>query len=426
MKLANLFRKSQRDGALRVLFLCLPALGLVEGLRLAWGEEFNWLGLLYRWGFIAAVLLVARTGQPYHVSGSRWIWPWPAGISLVLGIGAAAISLVYHSTVAVWVWLGTYFVVLLQLSGVFRAVKSRFRRWPMYLLLGLYAGMLPVAIGQLQGRFSDEEFFVAVQAFAVGLFWLFLQLPYRGLGRRQARDSVHIVGLALSLRSMAVGIALVGGATGLITLYGYQLSFYASTASLYEHITPDTPFLCGETAATTTTESGVTVFNRLLAAVADNPRKGPPEYGMLALGTGEERWAQAFRESLLQEAAAERFSQAANSVKSIQYEAAKRAYYLPRVREAFPRLFSEAEQSTLTNWFGAINRRALTVEWVDWMYAVALARWPRGPYENQENGAGLLAVLISGGLEDPKLSQCKPHVSPTESAWLVGPVSQHG
>ena len=91
--------------------------------------------------------------------------------------------------------------------------------------------MLPAAIGQLQGRFSDEEFFVAVQAFAVGLFWLFLQLPYRGLGRRQARDTAHAVGLALSLRSIAVGLALVGGATGIMTLYGYQHSFYASDCS---------------------------------------------------------------------------------------------------------------------------------------------------------------------------------------------------
>ena len=420
MKLANLFRKSQRDAALHVLFLCLPALGLVEGLRLAWGEEFIWLGLLCRWGFIAAVILVARTGRPYHVSGSRWFWPWPAWTSLVFGIGAAAISLIYHNTVAAWVWLGAYFVVLLQLSSVFSAVESRLRRWAVYLLLGLYAGMLPAAIGQLQGRFSDEEFFVAVQAFAVGLFWLFLLLPYRGLGRRQAQDSVHVVGLALSLRNIAVGLALVGGATGIVTLYGYQHSFYASTAPLYEHITPDSPFLCGETAPTATTESGDAIFNRLLAAVADNPRKGPPEYGMLALGTGEERWAQAFRASLLQEAAAKRFSQAASSVKYIQYEAAKRAYYLPRVREAFPRLFSEAEQSTLTDWFGAINRRALTVEWVDWMYAVALARWPRGPYENQESGAGLLSVLISGGLEDPARADAnRAYLRQNPRGWLA-------
>ena len=105
MKIANLFREPQRGAVLRELFLCLPALGFIEGLRLAWGEAFDWPGLLCRWGFVAAVLLVARAGQPYHVSGSRWFWPWPAGISLVLGAGAAAISLGYHNTAAAWVWL---------------------------------------------------------------------------------------------------------------------------------------------------------------------------------------------------------------------------------------------------------------------------------------------------------------------------------
>ena len=54
--------------------------------------------------------------------------------------------------------------------------------------------------------------------------------------------------------------------------------------------------------------------------------------------------------------------------------------------------------------FAAINRRALTPEWVDWAYALAFSKWPDGPYENQENGAGLLAVLEAAGLGDPVLS----------------------
>ena len=92
---------------------------------------------------------------------------------------------------------------------------------------------------------------------------------------------------------------------------------------------------------------------------------------------------------------------------------------MPRVRQALPRLFTEAELRTLTDWFGAINRRALTVEWVNWMYAVALARWPHGPYENQENGAGLLSVLISGGLEDPKLADAnRMYLQQNPRGWL--------
>ena len=164
VNLANLFRKPQRNAVLRELFFCLPALGWVEGLRLAAGEAFDWLGLLCRWGFIVGCPPDGACGPAHRVSGSRWLWPWPAGISLVLGAGAAAISLGYHNTAAAWVWLGAFFVVLLQLSSVFSAAESKLRRWTMYLLLALYAGMLPAAIGQVQGRFSDEEFFVAIQA----------------------------------------------------------------------------------------------------------------------------------------------------------------------------------------------------------------------------------------------------------------------
>ncbi len=405
---------------LRCLLLSLPALFLLEGSRLAWGLEFAWPGLLGRWGFIVAVLLVAHAGRPCHVAGQRCTWRWPAGATAVVGAGAAIISLSGYSTIAAWIWLGAWFALLSQLGDALSDIASWPIRWATYLLLAFYAGALPVIGGQLQGRFSDEEFFVAVQAAVVSLFWLLLQLPLRVPARRPVSGCSQTGGLTISLRSIVVCLCVAGGVTGVIALRGYQRSFYAQSAPLYDQITPTTPFLCGETAVTIPAENGTVVFNRLLAAVAANPQKGPPEYGMLALGTGEERWAQAFRESLLQEAAAQKFSQAAHSVKFIQYEAARRAYYVPRVRQAFPHLFSDADLRTLADWFGAINRRALTVEWVDWMYAAALARWPLGPYENQENGAGLLSVLISTGLEDPELADAnRRYLQQNPRGWLA-------
>ena len=389
-------------------------------MRFAWGADFSWLGFFGRWAFIALIVLVAFAGKPRHVAGSLWVWFWPAGVNVVLGVGATIIGLSYRGTFAAWICLGAWFVLLLQLSVSCSAIASRLKRWALYLLLALYAGALPAIVGQLAGRFSDEEFFVAVQVGVVSLFWLLLQLPFRWPARRQEGASSQAGSLVINLRSVVVCLILAGGAMGIVALHGYQHSFYAQSAPQYDQITPDTPFLCGKTAPMATTESGAAIFNRLLAAVADNPRKGPPEYGMLALGTGEERWAQSFRESLLQEAAAQQFTQAANSVKYSQYEAAQRAYYVPRVRQAFPQLFSEAEVRTLTDWFGAINRRALTVEWVDWMYAAALARWPRGPYENQESGAGLLSVLISGGLEDPALADAnRSYLQQNPRGWLA-------
>ena len=90
--------------------------------------------------------------------------------------------------------------------------------------------------------------------------------------------------------------------------------------------------------------------------------------------------------------------------RSTQYEAALRVYFYARMIEAQPALFSPGEAASIRQWFADINRRALTVEWVDWMYALAFSKWPEGPYENQENGAGLLAALEWSHLADPALS----------------------
>ncbi|MDE3092043.1 MAG: hypothetical protein KGJ80_21935, partial [Chloroflexota bacterium] len=75
----------------------------------------------------------------------------------------------------------------------------------------------------------------------------------------------------------------------------------------------------------------------------------------------------------------------------------------PRVRVAFPNLFTPEEESRILNWFASVNRRAQTVEWTDWAYALAFSKLPEGPYENQENGAGLLALLELGNLGQPEL-----------------------
>ncbi|MCK4726911.1 MAG: hypothetical protein KAT29_13965, partial [Anaerolineales bacterium] len=80
------------------------------------------------------------------------------------------------------------------------------------------------------------------------------------------------------------------------------------------------------------------------------------------------------------------------------------AYYYPRVMEAFPELFSQSENQEIREWFEAINQRTQTVEWVDWMYALAYNKKPQGPYENQEIGAGLLALLETKNLTESKLS----------------------
>jgi hypothetical protein len=190
----------------------------------------------------------------------------------------------------------------------------------------------------------------------------------------------------------------------IIGLCRYQHSFYPADVPVYEGISLESPFICGKAPADPVVYDGQNVLNRLLARVAANPQPGPPEYGMLALGTGELRWAEGFREALMSEARSQRFVGPAYTVKSMQQDAALRAYFFSRVLDTFPGLFSDSDLTVLGKWFAAINHRAMSVEPVDWMYAIAFSKLPEGPYENQENGAGLLSLLEAEGLAAPELS----------------------
>lgn len=387
-----------------LLWLIVSAVptAFLEGLRLVVEAPFSWGGLAVRWLFVTGLLLASRYTQPYAVGKTRYLWPWPGVLATGVGMGATLVYRMSGATWAAWVALGLLYLLLLALEPVLGNGRRTLWRWGIRGLLVLAAGSLPIAIAQVESHFADEEFFVALQALALGLFWLLLLLARAFLSWR---EPAHVgQGLRLDRRWLPLPLALLAFAGLCMTVRAYQRSFYPPLAPAYAGISPVSPFLCGEVPSNPQTFDGEDVFRRLLVRVEANPDKGPPEYGMLALGTGERRWAQAFRESLLQEAADGHFTGPAHSVKSVQYYAALRAYYLPRVQAAFPDLFSEDDSALLQGWFAAINRRALTVEWVDWMYALAFTKWPAGPYENQENGAGLLALLESGGLAAPNLS----------------------
>jgi hypothetical protein len=197
---------------------------------------------------------------------------------------------------------------------------------------------------------------------------------------------------------------LIAFAGSIFTILAYQRSFYPPEAPGYPGISAETPFICGEVPPAKQVYRGPEVFQNLLDLVEANPNKGTIEFAFLALGTQKQAWAEDFRESLMAEAEAGLFTQPAGSVKYGQYLASKRAYFYPLVRTAFPNLFTPEQNDLITQWFADINRRTLTVELVDWFYALAFRFWPQGPYENQENGAGLLALLELNGLAAPELS----------------------
>lgn len=377
----------------------LPALFLTL-LRIAANVSWTWQGVLPYWGMAIALLGLATLTRPTPAKGSCWRWIGLLWIGIIMAAGLAVV--LTQSATAGLVLASAWWITLLHLHDVLSATRPWYRRWMWRALLALSAGAGPIAFAQIESRFADEEFFVALEAVSLSLFWLLLLGGYRFAANRV---NVRIGGgIRLDRRGVALLFFLVAFGSAAFTVRAYRHSFYSSTASAYPGISGDQPFICGKSSALPQAYSGEEVFIRIIGRVAANPRKGAPEYGMLALATGERTWAEQFRIAVLQEAAEGRYTSPAQSVKAGQFAAALRAYYFPRVRARFPSLFSDQDLAQLRQWFAAVNQRALTVEWVDVLYAVAFSKWPEGPYENQESGAGLLALLEREGLADAALS----------------------
>lgn len=396
-------------GRLRDFFRLL----LSSGLPFAWlqlasffgGGKFEWTAALAQWVFVISILLATRL---LNERSARFIF----GIAL-LSIAAYAAT---GATWVAWIGLAMFYAVAIALDFVFTNQRRAAISWFTHLLLAFIAGAAPVALVEFETHFADEEFFAAAQAGILAVFFLLLLAAALWLWRSlPAKPRIHP---DLRLASIVFLLLVLAGAA--ITARAYQQSFFPPDAPGFQGISSAAPFLCGAIEPEAQTFDGRDVFARLLARVEANPGKGAPEYGMLALGRQDNTWAQRFRSSLLDEAKRGAFTGPANSVKFTQYDAALRVYYYSQVRLAFPDLFTDSEQSELRHWFSEINRRAVTVEWVDWMYALAFAKFPEGLYENQENGAGLLAILESTGLSDPGLAAAnRNYLERSPRGWMA-------
>jgi hypothetical protein len=417
MKIAGVTWRAISDRL--IVLVCLVACLFVVQLIGTWPDEkevFHHLigDVIFAVGLLAAADLSNLVGLRFE-GGARAVWVIG---SVVLAAGLYGLT---QGTPTAWMLVIAACVFLSWLDQeVGKALlRNRLGRWLLRLALSLVGAFLPVIVGQIESRFAEEEFFVFVQGVALIPFYLVFLVGQRRLrpgemeGTVDRRARVWCVWAVGGFVTVMIGLVILG-------VVVYQNSFFSLDVPGYPGVTAESPFVCGQVEPDPAWPSGEDVFRRLLARVEANPRKGPPEYGMLALGTGEQSWAQAFRESLLSEAAEGRFTEPAHSVKWGQYEAALRAYYLPRVQKAFPGLLSDDDWVLLKDWFADINRRALTVEWVDWMYGLALAKWPEGPYENQENGAGLLALLESEGLAAPELSSAnRDYLDRNRRGWVA-------
>ena len=434
-------------GAATILLIWLVLGGSIQP-----GFQFPWDRLLIII-FWVTVLVYASLIRPVRTGLSHWKMSWSKLILVGIGILILIVHWLSSTQITAWGTTVFFFSIFLNLDRSFaarfenesaiskitgsrknvRKFPSKIFRLAIHFLLALALGGLMTGLTQLESNFSDEEFFVASQALALAVYflglrgvWFFLMELFsrNGLsslegevnnGDAKRQVTINFGFLPIILACVPISIVL-----SMYTIISYQRSFYPIKAPSYPGISSENPFLCGQSPAESQTYQGQETYKRLLALVEANPKKGSPEYGMLALGTSDSRWTQNFHNSLLDEARQHLFTGPTGSVKSVQENAAKRVYFYSRVNNTFPDLFSPAEDEIVHEWFFSINRRALSVEPVDLLYALAFHKWPEGPYENQESGAGLLALLETTGLADPALSlRNRAYLDANQRGWEV-------
>ena len=381
----------------------LIPLGYLEGVRLLGGVSFSWERLLACWLLIGGAMILGWVRQPRFYGKPKG---GPSWLVLGLAVLTGAAAWIAGRTESLH-WAGLTLVLfygLLVGPGRGLVPHRSFRwKWGTRLSLALLGGMLPVLFNQLEIRFAEEEFFAALQCLVLSGF-TFILIISAGVVKTSEPSSSSPEGFSRLRWGWRLGVLLLAGGGLFLVLRSYQSSFFPRQAPSFPGVSSRQPFICGSVSSSPQTFGGPEVFQQIIERVAANPRKETPEYGMLGLATGQPEWLQAFRGRLLSEAQKKDFSHSAHSVKFIQYQAALRVYYYYSVKQRFPHLFSSPEDQEIRRWLAAVNRRALTVEWVDWLYALAFSKWPEGPYENQENGAGLLALLEFSGLADPTCS----------------------
>ena len=395
--------------------LLLPWLFL-EAIRIANGADLSWTGGLGRLGLTLLILLVAWACKPAVKDTGARIFPWYSLALPGLVILLAGVYWTWSNTWVGWILLAALYAFLL----VTTEIAPGKIRWLSVVILALIAGILPVAASQVETGFSEEEFYFALQAALLAAYWFLMYFTWR-LAFPKGPEKSPQAGFSVPFPPFLIAtgaLVLLGLFT---TVLAYQSSFYPSVAPLIPGVSESEPFLCGQVERNTQVYQDSQVYHGLLEQVEKKPLKEAPDYALLALGTHDPAYLSAFKESILDEARSAAFVGPAQSIKYGQYQAAIRIYFYDKVRQAYPELFSSQEEELLRYWFAAINQRAQTVGWVDWMYALAFRMLPEGPYENQETGAGLLALLEYYGLGDASLTgENQAYLAARTGGWQAG------
>lgn len=357
-----------------------------------------WANLLTRVAIVSNVLLLS-----YAVETSRHQFLLFITLLAVLAICTTVYSLI-ELPLSAWLLVITWFALLLLLGRQLRLIplSRRYLRrvWHLLTWVGMSAtaGIGLAIYDAILSHFAEEEFFIASSGVYLSLFWLIMVLGYELIRIRPAPLFALITQPKRAIPITICSAIIITLVTIPWVLKQYQRSFFPLIAPTYTGISTENPFLCEQITEVSQPIPGEEITQTFIALLEANPQKNTLSWGNLALYTGQADYAAKFRHDILQEAAQSLYTSPAHSIKWGQYQAALRAHQLILINSAFPDLFSNEEQQRLLSWFSTINHRAMTIEWVDWLYAAAYGKRPEGPYENQEIGSGLLAVLMSNNL----------------------------
>ena len=208
-----------------------------------------------------------------------------------------------------------------------------------------------------------------------------------------SKDSDIFVESIVANKTKVISILLV-----FILLFSVTAYNYWGAMSLNESKALDTsneePFTC-YSLADKGSMGNISSYTKkdLISFLKSKPNKTIDIFAVLYLLTEDEKWANKFKELLLDDARNSKFIGVSGSVKAWQYEAMIHAYYYLLLTEKYPDLFSNSEKDLILDWFKDINEQTFKAGWVDYIYGFLFKKMPEGPYVNQEIGTGLLSVL---------------------------------
>ncbi len=368
--------------------------------------------------FTLAVLLWPAA-QSQKTSTSKREPGWFSITAALVGFSLLGLTTVWENTLLAWVGL------LAWMGGLLALAPSRLARqnlsgliFDLALSAGL-AGGAPILLNQVLIRFSEEEFFMALGVLMLMGFWLLLWFC-RNLLLPSQPIKIPASAARFAPRRWVLRLGMILFGLGLTFWVGrvYQHSFYPTDAPNYPGITESSPFICAQVEAAPTGPDAQSVRAAMAAGITQKETLTTNEIAFLALVQADPTAAQTFKTRILQDAHQGLYTQPANSIKYDQYLAAQTLYFYDQVQHAFPNLFSVEEKAEIETWAHQINQRAQTVEWVDWLYALAFSKAPAGAYENQEIGAGLYALLEATHLASPKLSaQNQAYLESFSGGW---------